>query len=173
MKIYNNTIFNKLFMTTSVIAMLLVSSQVFAFTNYVSLSAGAILPDQANSIGTRSSDKGLAVNGAYGIDLDNTVRLEAEVGYRQVSPSNAFSLLLNGWYDFTNDTRFTPYLGGGVGLSRGVAYQAGGGIAYSLHPKFALDLGYRYFGVSSSSSKKAAVDIAGSTLLIGARLKFQ
>ena len=78
------------------------------------------------------------------------------------------SLMLNGYYDFKNTTKFTPYLSAGLGVSRiendistnpeifnssehistdtnnNFAWTAGAGVAYQVTKDVALDLAYRY-----------------------------
>jgi outer membrane immunogenic protein len=142
-------------------------------------------------------DTGWLIRGAAGYGFANGLRIEAEAGYRQndwtrlriktdgglgaflgLPPLNgvtlntsgdegALSFMANGWYDFKNETPFTPYLGGGVGFSRltvnglGVpglnlvtdsdvvfAYQLGGGVAYAITPRLSLTLDYRYFSTT-------------------------
>lgn len=92
-----------------------------------------------------------------------------------------YSLFANVYYDFVNDSDFTPYVGGGLGgayldvtsdttiHSSGWSYDAngntgqwnfawnlGGGVAYKVSDNMALDFGYRYsdFGTADSSSRK-------------------
>lgn len=76
------------------------------------------------------------------------------------------SLMLNGYYDFKNQSKFTPYISAGVGMTRiknnlkntnypdneysfsksdnQFTWAAGLGIAYNLSQNVALDLSYRY-----------------------------
>lgn len=77
------------------------------------------------------------------------------------------SLMLNGYYDFKNTSKFTPYLGAGVGVTRinnkqvinpeffgesdsqsdtsnTFTWSASVGVAYQVTENVALDLGYRY-----------------------------
>lgn len=78
------------------------------------------------------------------------------------------SLMLNGYYDFKNKSKFTPYLSAGVGVSRienkvsinpealgtsenittdtnnNFTWTAGAGVAYKVTENVALDLAYRY-----------------------------
>ena len=80
------------------------------------------------------------------------------------------SLMLNGYYDFKNTSKFTPYLGAGVGVTRiknkqslnpeipeffiesdsqsdtsnTFTWSANVGVAYQVTENVALDLGYRY-----------------------------
>lgn len=78
-----------------------------------------------------------------------------------------YSLILNGYYDFKNDSIFTPYVTAGFGISRNkaknvlvdltpvdaiykgkttknFAWNAGLGTKLKLSNKFDLDLGYKY-----------------------------
>lgn len=78
--------------------------------------------------------------------------------------------MLNAWYDIPTGTALTPYLGGGLGVAfirhkstaterpgtadeevinnsknfSNFAWSLGGGVAYNINDKWALDLGYRY-----------------------------
>ncbi|WOE32231.1 MULTISPECIES: porin family protein [unclassified Acinetobacter] len=73
------------------------------------------------------------------------------------------SLMLNGYYDFKNTSKFTPYVGVGVGITRvknqqtevesnssisstknHFTWSAGVGVAYSVTDNVALDLSYKY-----------------------------
>ncbi|MCQ2914111.1 MAG: OmpA family protein [Alphaproteobacteria bacterium] len=69
------------------------------------------------------------------------------------------SFMLNEYYDFDNDSKITPYVGGGVGLARinlnsndnflkstqnKFAWQLGAGLMYKLTNDLSLDAGYRY-----------------------------
>ena len=84
---------------------------------------------------------------------------------------DAFIFLINGFYDIDTGTRFTPYLGGGIGFARldiknlfigeeGIrivrgdeddtvfAYQLAGGMAYEIMEQLFADLSYRFFATS-------------------------
>lgn len=76
------------------------------------------------------------------------------------------SLMLNGYYDFKNQSKFTPYVSAGVGVTRiknnlkdtdipdgeydfsksdnHFTWSAGLGVAYNVSQNVALDLSYRY-----------------------------
>lgn len=81
--------------------------------------------------------------------------------------TKSYSVLLNGYYDFKNNSIFTPYVTAGFGISRNVAknalvdltpvdaiykgistnnfaWNAGLGTKLKLNNKFDLDLGYKY-----------------------------
>ena len=151
-------------------------------------------------------DTGWAVSGAVGYSFSFGLRVEGEVAYRRVEldklkinedgglgatlggPSlnglttpadgteSALSGMVNLWYDINTGTRFTPYVGGGIGVARisldkltvgGVeiaddhdhvfAYQLGAGVAYALTPKISLTADYRYFATRDAQLK----DISG------------
>jgi opacity protein-like surface antigen len=71
-----------------------------------------------------------------------------------------FGFLLNGYYDFINSTRFTPYITAGLGgyhlrnkyqnssLENDIdfAWQAGAGVNYRLDDQISFDFKYRYLG---------------------------
>ncbi len=69
------------------------------------------------------------------------------------------SLMLNAYYDIETGTKFTPFIGGGVGYSRlkveadainysksfnQFAWQIGAGVSYAVTDKANIDFGYRY-----------------------------
>jgi opacity protein-like surface antigen len=77
--------------------------------------------------------------------------------------TSSTSLMLNGFYDFENETKFTPHLMCGLGASKIVyddtyykyddyvfAYQFGAGVSTELSNKIILDLSYRYFATEDS-----------------------
>ena len=98
------------------------------------------------------------------------------------------SLMLNGYYDFKNKSKFTPYLSAGVGVSRienkvsinpeffgfsenittdtnnNFTWTAGAGIAYKVTENVALDLAYRYVDAGET-------DVSQSFEGIGIKLK--
>ena len=125
-------------------------------------------------------DSGLAVAGAIGYRMGN-LRMEAEVGYQEndleewsalgvgiplSGDMNATSFLANGYYDFANSSRFTPFVTAGLGVARveindlyipgsGLlpasdddtvfAWQVGAGVSYAVNTNFDLELKYRFF----------------------------
>ncbi|MFQ5717733.1 MAG: outer membrane protein, partial [Nitrospinales bacterium] len=128
---------------------------------------------------------GLSFAHAAGFKFDSGFRAEAEFSYRDADLDRAFSSagstvingdinikswLFNAVYDFETYTRFTPYLGYGVGvalqegslstiggipagLGKGTdvtfAYQILTGVVYSLNDNVDVGVGYRYFGTSN------------------------
>lgn len=95
------------------------------------------------------------------------------------SAKNGWSTLVNLWRDYQATDRLSLYLGGGIGgggyrfsylkqpagdflppnyqiaTTNNVstfAWQAGGGAAYAITDRITLDIGYRYFQISNSTS---------------------
>jgi len=79
-------------------------------------------------------DTGLALGVALGYGFGKT-RIEGEIAYQKndfdkigalgvsldaSGDVTALAFLLNGYYDFTNESRFTPYVSAGLGFARGI-----------------------------------------------------
>lgn len=152
-------------------------------------------------------DPNINIGGTGGYDF-GIVRLEGELSYkhagigsvtsqssglrfRNVNGSvGALAVLANGFIDLHNDSRVTPYVGGGIGFASlhlsdttGIngsaqrvtlygaaddtvfAYQAGAGVEIALNRQCSLDIGYRYF-----ATDRANFD---SDLAITTNLKFE
>ena len=127
-------------------------------------------------------DPGYIVGGALGATVYQNLRAEIEFSFIQASVdtiagyevedgydavSTGYNLLGNVWYDFVNDTSFTPYLGAGVGYgftevtsegaegsyeASGLLYQLGGGVKFDVAENVALDIGYRYRVLSDADT---------------------
>lgn len=140
-------------------------------------------------------DPGINVGGTFGYDF-GVVRLEGELSYKQAeirsitdqadgfrfgNPDGslgALAMMFNAFLDLHNDSRVTPYLGGGIGFAAlhlsdtfgtdvrsGVservllypsdndtvfAYQGGAGLDIAISRQFSIDLGYRYLGTAKA-----------------------
>jgi len=99
------------------------------------------------------------------------------------------SLLANGWYDFENKSSVTPYAGAGIGLAsiyvsdirvQGsaiygadtttvFAFQVGGGVTFSLSPRFLIDVGFQHFRTSDPSFEIARTEFKSNLLVFSAR----
>lgn len=107
---------------------------------------------------------------------------------------NLQTLFLNAYWDFHNDTAFTPYIGGGVGLGfiqskyevevnvtvPGVgsgswsdsynetntvfAWNAGAGVAYAITDNLSADLAYRFVGLGYHENEKT---VEGAKFKVG------
>lgn len=164
-----------------------------AAEHYIALETGTFSPGSTSTLNSQfvpvdiDYGTGWAAGAAIGL-RNGAVRTETELVYRQASPDAwALGILANIWLDARNSTRFTPYIGGGVGFARGhaaspgpiensitgVAYQAGGGLGYTITSETVLDLGYRYFGITSTSRGNSGSDtLVGSSFLVGTRFRF-
>jgi opacity protein-like surface antigen len=155
---------------------------------YVSGNIGLSMPRDADvkdstmpASVTFEDDEGIALGAAVGYVLSNT-RIEGEFAYQKNDLDKAkipggistdvegdissTSFLLNGYYDFKNASNFTPFLGGGIGVSKvelsavtvpgfGLvtssiddtvfAYQLSAGVAYAVNETVAVEIKYRYF----------------------------
>ncbi|MGE0753794.1 MAG: outer membrane protein [Alphaproteobacteria bacterium] len=189
---------------------------------YVGIAGGVTYLDDSDISGTSTGemgyDTGWTVNAAlgytlpYGYDSRGNVRLELEASYRENSLDNTIlsgvsaaspgrariaSYMVNGFYDFRNQSSLTPYIGGGFGLSQvGIshdsglgntgddedtvmAYQGMAGIAYApmSMPNTEWTLGYRYFTADSpeyttAGGKVKLDDLTSHSAEIGGRFKF-
>ena len=97
----------------------------------------------------------------------------------------ALAFLVNGYYDFTNKSRFTPYISGGVGLAKieindedeslddtVFAYQIGAGVGYAVSEKVTIDIKYRYFATSDPKFEEVGGEFASHNFLLGVRVNF-
>lgn len=101
------------------------------------------------------------------------------------------SFLMNGYYDFTNDSAFTTYVTAGLGLAKVegsmdlpsvgasasdsdtvFAYQIGAGVEYALNQTVSLDVRYRYFATSDPSFDTTDAEFDSHNLMLGAKVKF-
>ena len=89
---------------------------------------------------------------------------------------NLQTLFLNAYWDFHNDTAFTPYIGAGVGMgfiqskykaevagwgsdsftetNTVFAWNAGAGVAYAITDNLSADLAYRFVGLGYHENEK-------------------
>ncbi len=100
-----------------------------------------------------------------------------------------WALMANAWFDLTNDSEFTPYIGGGVGyaiskfdggavydgVDGNFAWQLGAGINVAVSEATSLGLGYRYFDAGdveltlptpAGTPTSAEQDVRGSAVLL-------
>jgi opacity protein-like surface antigen len=155
-----------------------------------------------------SYDSGLKFGAAIGYRFLDNARIEGEVSYQQndVDQTSALGVsldstgdaagiafLVNGYYDFTNTTAFTPYVSAGLGFAKVeindynilgsgtpdfsdddsvFAYQVGLGIGYAVTDKVTLDVKYRYFAAEDAEFDTTEVEIASHDILLGVRFNF-
>lgn len=109
------------------------------------------------------------------------------------------SLMLNGYYDIKNATKFTPYVNAGIGLTHlkneqtlqdhtrsssdsdnHFTWSAGVGVAYAVSQNVALDLSYRYVDAGKFSfnntlaldKTETDVKLKSNEYLLGVRYNF-
>ena len=132
-----------------------------------------------------------------GYQFSTNVRTELEVGYRDadygsagvVGDSDLWTTMINAYYDFKNDTRFTPYVGGGIGWAHSrldgagfddnenaFAYQLGAGVAFSLSQNVAFTADYRWFDTTdfdhSGGGATSSADYTAHEFRAGMRYTF-
>lgn len=118
---------------------------------------------------TNSSD--LDNSGSYAISLGwqfhPMIRAELEAGYRRngvsdfVGHENTYTYMANLFWDFKNSSRFTPYVGGGLGWAENelrdagyqdddsaFVYQLGAGVSYNINDRWAVTADYRWVDTS-------------------------
>jgi OOP family OmpA-OmpF porin len=176
---------------------------------YVSFGAGANFLNDADISGSGASNRakfsdGWATVGALGYAFDKNWRSEFELGYRRndidslqgggnAGNVNSWSFMGNVLYDVDTGTKWTPYVGAGVGALRyraaGLqptatsslndsdtvfAYQGILGIAYDVTPRTQFYVDYHYLraddpSVSSSTGANLDSEYHSNTILLGFR----
>ena len=146
---------------------------------------------------TLSLDTGFVVSAAAGFNYTQGIRTELEYRYEKPGVSgrqffeagfdvtdsgltgfpdlanddiNVHFVLSNFYFDFNNDTRFTPFIGGGVGgafarnenddRDAALAYQGRAGVSYDLGGGAALDLEYVYLRTNDFAFGPADENVA-------------
>jgi len=122
----------------------------------------------------------IEVEGRARDPLGETRTLADGISTSTIGASGGWSTTVNLWRDYDLTDRLGAYVGGGIGgggyrlaatqdypvqnvtvaglgTVGGFAWQAGGGLAYDLTERITLDLGYRFFALSSGSVSAEAV----------------
>ena len=179
------------------------SSYAFGANGYVSGNIGAaFLTDSDIKLSgfptvEASFDTGFAVAAAIGTSI-NKFRLEGELSYQKNDldeienisvdgDATVLTLLLNGYYDFSNDSAFTPYLTAGIGYSNVevdfddlggsenddvFAYQFGFGVGFAATDKVTIDAKYRYFATEDPDFDGVDAEMASHNIYLGIRVNF-
>lgn len=118
-------------------------------------------------------------------------------GWETTSKLRTQAYMLNFYYDFDTDSKFTPYVGAGVGYAKvkanlinnnintsdnNLAWQLGAGISYAMNDNLSIDAGYRYmdYGDLSETSSwgrqgflvKSSLDTSANEVYVGLRYSF-
>jgi opacity protein-like surface antigen len=141
--------------------------------------AFAVAPPTGQTV---ANGDGYVIGGAIGFDYADGIRTELEYRYASTSidavtindpllgPTlatpvtddiNVHFLMSNFYFDRTNNSRFTPFIGGGVGgafvenetgaRDAALAYQGRAGISFAVGGGFSLDTEYIYLRTSKLS----------------------
>ena len=153
------------------------------------------------------SDMGVALGVAAGYDFGKA-RIEGEIAYQQndldkasllgvevdlTGDGTSLALLLNGYFDFENDSAFTPFISAGLGFAKveindfnvpgsGLpgesdddtvfAYQVGAGVGYAINQKVSVDVKYRYFATSDPEFDTTCAEYSSHNFYVGVRVNF-
>ena len=177
---------------------------------YLSGNMGSVFLDDANIDGGSNSgelafDSGIVTTFAVGTIISSAWRVEGEFGYRKNdldkmdfdSNNNfswedggdvtALSMMGNGYYDFNNRSRFSPFVGAGLGFANVeydldsmdhkdddnvVAYQLILGVGFAATEKFSVDLQYRYFATADPEIDGNDVEYHTHNVMLGLRYSF-
>ncbi len=193
-------------------AALLVASSAAEAGFYVGADAGLAFPkrEKFNEGGNKTAFKmndGFVGDLIGGYDFGNNIRTELDFGFRRYSMNSiagvdagkrldSYALTGNVFYDFKNDTKFTPFLGVGAGAARNkmkvsdaslvssalsgaksssstrFAMQGTAGVAYQLTDALSASLAYRYFTTLNQKFDHAKYDLVSHELLLGLRYEF-
>ncbi len=139
--------------------------------HYASVNIGYSITDD---IGDWESKNGVSVSAAAGTTIGENFRGELELsysiykldfnkyyyGYYPLSEDGRImnmAVLANGYFDWKNSSKFTPFLTAGLGFAwdawrngpknnaNALAWQIGAGVGYALSDKISLDLKLRHF----------------------------
>ncbi len=183
---------------------------------YVNANLGLAIPSDSDMTDSTlpgitidiEADTGLALGVAAGYDFGNNIRLEGEIAYQKndldkarlwgvdidlTGDTSSTAFLLNGYFDFANDSAFTPFISAGLGLAivevndfnvpgSGVpsyndddtvfAYQVGVGVGYAVNEKVSVDVKYRYCATSDPEFDTTEIEYSGHNLYAGVRVAF-
>lgn len=174
------------------------------------LTFGSDIDNSDNGLQEIHYDVGFGVGGALGYKWSFGLRTEGEFTYRrnkvdeiEISGSDfeadgnvsSISIMANAFYDFDNSTRWTPYVGGGLGAIRAswndvdagpreldddqwlFAAQFGGGVSFAITDAFLLSIDYRLLAteeveIDDDTGDDIELGYLNSTIWLGFRYQF-
>ena len=176
-----------------------ISSSVYA-SPYVELNLGASIPLDSKIIDNAdaSYNPTIAVTSAVGYAFNQNFRVDLEYGYQEadidriagVNVDGAASLtvhtaLANGYYNFKNSTKITPFIGGGVGAAflegnlgsasasdTVLAYQGTAGASYSVNDHLAVTGSYRYLDTEDGALGMQKASFSDNLVRLGMAYSF-
>ena len=187
------------------------------FAPYVSVK-GVVTDLSASLDGYDIDYENLGLNVALGTKVNENMRVEFEIAYRDEDTADesyayetggflyggqddislsTMSYMINGYYDFYNQSSLTPYVGLGLGLAE-VKYEnewwedspmgilsgkwkasktkfvwnVAAGLSYKINEKTSLDLGYRYVDYGSFSKEESKFETKANEFSLGVRFAF-
>ncbi len=187
------------------------------FAPYV--SAKGVMTDLSASLNGYDIDyENLGLNVALGTKVNENMRVEFEIAYRGEDSVNesyvyedsgflyggqddislsTMSYMINGYYDFYNQSSLTPYVGLGLGLAKvkyenewwedspmgifsgkwkasktKMVWNVAAGLSYKINEKTNLDLGYRYVDYGSFSKEGSKFETKANEFSLGVRFAF-
>ena len=186
----------KILMTAAGVA---ISSSVYA-SPYVELNLGASIPLDSKIIDNADASytPTIAVTSAVGYAFNQNFRVDLEYGYQEadidriagVNVDGAASLtvhtaLANGYYNFKNSTKITPFIGGGVGAAflegnlgsasasdTVLAYQGTAGASYSVNDHLAVTGSYRYLDTEDGALGMQKASFSDNLVRLGMAYSF-
>ena len=183
------------------------------FGPYIGAMIGGVWMSDSDIKGAQGNpsieyDRGYALGVAAGYAF-MFARFEAEIAYQKNDMDKVswvgqaptpvkgdvtnLSFLVNGYYDFTNHTAITPYVGAGLGFARVsvgtlsipataqvqpsdddnvLAYQIGAGVGVALSRELTLDFKYRYYGTQNVKFNQDKLENRSHNFFIGIRHSF-
>ncbi len=176
-----------------------ISSSLYA-SPYVELDLGASIPLDSKIIDNAdaSYNPTIAVTSAVGYAFNQNFRVDLEYGYQEadidriagVNVDGAASLtvhtaLANGYYNFKNSTKITPFIGGGVGAAflegnlgsasasdTVLAYQGTAGASYSVNDHLAVTGSYRYLDTEDGALGMQKASFSDNLVRLGMAYSF-
>lgn len=165
----------------------------------VTLVSDSDVSDEEEDVSAEASfDTGFVFGGTVGYDF-GYIRTEGEISYRQNDLDelseqgetekldgdiSSLSFMANGFFEYENESRFTPYAGGGIGIARVeidndesyddtvFAYQIGAGLSYAATDKLSLDLSYRFLGTTDPNFDDFEAEYHSHNIVFGLRYNF-
>ena len=174
---------------------------------YISGNLGAVIVNDSDlddgvDTGEFSYDTGFGFVAALGTSLQNDIRVEAELGYRNNDLDEikvdgfgsadidgdvtTTSLMGNAYYDISTEGSFSPYIGAGLGYANVegdlddfgdeddnvFAYQLILGGSFASSETLSVDLQYRYFATDDPDFDGLDSEYSSHNIMIGLRNNF-
>lgn len=142
------------------------------------------------------ADDGWLVSGGGGYAFGNGFRTDGEITYLDSDLKGSsgggdlktLGAFANGYYDFSTGSKFTPFVGAGIGFAKvkvdnnlvddddtGFAYQVKAGVGYQFNDRLTGEAAYRYMGVTDvtlgSGANRLDGDFKTQAVTVGLRYK--